>query len=325
MTTPQLTTRTARIKRNAFTLVELMIVIVIIGILVGISSPFIFAAITRAKEFTIQNEIVQMDAAVQRFETKYGFFPPAIGPGLEIDTSPSANSDAEIAKFRRYLNRIAPNHAEGGPGSGGGLDNWWRDVGSKLDAESSLVFWLSGLCTSKQYPLSGSAAIVRDGRSLAPHNANLYFNQAEGEPNPPFSIDRDVFFEFTSGQLVTNSEAGETEIRSYHQPEGRGDSLAYRYRDSRSYEITMQPPGQFVADAYHVEDAAGNKSFFNPGTFQIICPGMDGQATRQTDPTAVVVTNTFALASPSTEADVDPEQDDNITNFANGRLDLVFE
>ena len=320
MTTPQLTTRTARIKRNAFTLVELMIVIVIIGILVGISSPFIFAAITRAKEFTIQNEIVQMDAAVQRFETKYGFFPPAIGPGLEIDTA--GDLRVELVEFRRYLNRIAPNHAEGGPGSGGGLDNWWREVGAKLDAESSLVFWLSGLCTSKQYPLSGNAMIVRNGSVLAPYNANKDINDAD----LPFTIDRDVFFEFTSGQIVINPFAGVNGIKSYHQPEGKGDSLAYLYRDSRSYEITMQPSnGQFVADAYHVEDAAGNKSFFNPGTFQIICPGMDGQATRQTDPTAVVVTNTFALASPSTEADVDPEQDDNITNFANGRLDLVFE
>ena len=164
MTTPQLTTRTARIKRNAFTLVELMIVIVIIGILVGISSPFIFAAITRAKEFTIQNEIVQMDAAVQRFETKYGFFPPAIGPGLEIDTA--GDPKVELVEFRRYLNRIAPNHAEGGPESGGGLDNWWDQVGANLNAESSLVFWLSGLCTSKQYPLSGNAMIVRNGSCL---------------------------------------------------------------------------------------------------------------------------------------------------------------
>ena len=317
MTTPQLTTRTARIKRNAFTLVELMIVIVIIGILVGISSPFIFAAITRAKEFTIQNEIVQMDAAVQRFETKYGFFPPAIGPGLEIDTT-SRDLDAELVEFRRYLNRIAPNHAEGGPGSGGGLDNWWREVGAKLDAESSLVFWLSGLCTSKQYPLSGNAMIVRNGPVLAPYNANKDVNDAD----LPFTIDRDVFFEFTSGQIVINDPtAGVNGIKSYHQPEGKGDSLAYRYRDSKSY--TPSDP-TVAALAYHVEEPGGTIVFFNPGTFQIICPGMDGKVTRQTD-TAVVVTNTFALASPSTEADVDPEQDDNITNFANGRLDLVFE
>ena len=318
MTTPHVTTRT---KRNAFTLTELMIVIVIIGILVGISSPFIFAALTRAKEFTIQNEILLLDASVERFQSKHGFYPPAIGPGLEIDTN---NPTTAVENFRRYLNRIAPNHAEGGPASGGGLENWWEDVGVKLDAESSLVFWLSGLCTSKQYPLSGSAAIVSGGRSLAPHNANLYFDQAEGEPNPPFSIDRDVFFDFTSGQLVTNSRAGETEIRSYHQPEGKGDQLAYRYRDSKSYGPIPPVNGQFIASAYHRGlDVSGNPVFFNPGTFQIIGPGIDGQVTRQTDLAAVVVTDVAVLSMPS--ANADPEQDDNITNFASGRLDTVFE
>ena len=310
MTTPHVTTRT---KRNAFTLTELMIVIVIIGILVGISSPFIFAAMRTAKEFTITNEIVQLDAAVQRFETKHGFFPPAIGPGLEIDTN---NPAAAVANFRRYLNRIAPNHAEGVVGSGGGLDAWWAEVGSNLEGDSSLVFWLSGLCTSKQYPLSGNAAIANSSTPtpLAPYNANNDFMD-----NPlNVTIDRDVFFDFTSGRLV-NSPAGIPGIKSYNQPEGKGNELAYRYRDSKSY--TPSDP-TVAALAYHVEEADGTIVFFNPGTFQIICPGMDGQITRQTDQ-SMVVTDTVALSMPS--ANADPEQDDNITNFANGRLDTVFE
>ena len=303
MTTPHVTTRT---KRNAFTLTELMIVIVIIGILVGISSPFIFAAMRTAKEFTITNEIVQLDAAVQRFETKHGFFPPAIGPGLEIDTTSSTGQ----ADFLRYLNRIAPTHAE----RGAGLASWWNQVGCKLEGDSSLVFWLSGLCTSKQYPLSGNAAIANSSTPLAPYNANNDFMD-----NPlNVTIDRDVFFEFTSGRLV-DSPAGIAGIKSYHQPEGKGDSLAYRYRDSKSY--TPSDP-TVAALAYHVEEADGTIVFFNPGTFQIICPGMDGQITRQTDQ-SMVVTDTVALSMPS--ANADPEQDDNITNFANGRLDTVFE
>ena len=303
MTTPHVTTRT---KRNAFTLTELMVVIVIIGILVGISSPFIFAAMRTAKEFTITNEIVQLDAAVQRFETKHGFFPPAIGPGLEIDTMSSTGQ----ADFLRYLNRIAPNHAE----RSAGLASWWNQVGCKLEGDSSLVFWLSGLCTSKQYPLSGNAAIANSGTPLAPYNANNDF--MDNALN--VTIDRDVFFDFTSGRLV-NSPAGIPGIKSYNQPEGRGNELAYRYRDSKSY--TPSDP-TMAALAYHVEEADGTIVFFNPATFQIIYPGIDGQITRQTDP-SMVVTDTVALAMPS--ANADPEQDDNITNFASGRLDTVFE
>ena len=176
------------------------------------------------------------------------------------------------------------------------------------------MFWLSGLCTSKQYPLSGNLAIANSGTPLAPYNANNDF--MDNALN--VTIDRDIFFDFTSGRLV-NSPAGIPGIKSYNQPEGRGNELAYRYRDSKSYT----PSDPTVALAYHVEEADGTIVFFNPATFQIICPGIDGQITRQTGPAAVVVTDVVVLAMPS--ANADPEQDDNITNFASGRLDTVFE
>ena len=310
MTTPQVTTPKSQANRNAFTLVELMIVVVIIGILVGISSPFIYRALTRAKEFRIEFEMNELDAAVRKFETDHNFFPPAIGPGLEIDTN---DPTAALVTFRRYLNRVAPNNAESGSG---GLNKWWGQVGVNLDAESSLVFWLSGLCTSKQYPLSGNATIAGGMMALAPYNANKDVMDMELS----VTIDRSVFFDFDVGQLV-DSPAGIAGIKSYNQPEGKsGESLAYRYRDFRSYEST----DAMVADAYHNGvDGNGDPIFFNPDSFQIVGPGIDGRITGLTDPMAVPVTDVMVLEVPSVNSD--PDQDDNITNFSNGRLDLVFE
>ena len=319
MTTPQTKKRTTLVQRTAFTLVELMVVILVIGILAGIAAPFIFGALERAREFSIQNEIGQLDAAVRRFETEHGFFPPAIGPGLEIDTNPDTTDPRDAIKaFRPYLNRIAPNHAEGTGISNDGLQLWWNEVGSKLDAESSLVFWLSGLCTSKQYPLSGSARIQAMQQSdptftLAPYNVNHdAVNDAElrDDNGDRITIDRNVFFDFDLGRLVSNgSIAG---IKSYNQPQGKDDALAYQYLDSRSYSSSDGPR------AYHIDQDPDpmvvDLVFFNPDTFQIICPGMDGVISSENSP----VTNL------TDETDVDPAQDDNITNFSNGRLERSY-
>ena len=307
MNTPQLKKRSNLIQRTAFTLVEMMVVILIISILAGIATPVIFRAIRITREFTIQNEIVQMDAAVEQFNVKYGFYPPAIGPGLEIDTNNSAEA---LVNFRRYLNRIAPNHDEGGVTGGSRLNTWWNNVGVNLDADSSLVFWLSGLCLSKQYPLSGS---VRAAGSLAPYDANRFVDDSNALDinGNALMVDRDVFYQFQVDQLV--SVGGFAGIKAYHQANGSGDSLAFVYRDSKSYISANSS----VSHAYHLGlDGSGNPvNFFNPTTFQIVGPGMDGQIA---DLTATPpLTNIQGLT--------DFTQDDNITNFAEGRLDSLDE
>ena len=279
-----------------------MVVILVISILAGIAAPFIFSALERAREFAIQNEIVQIDAAVRRFETEHGFFPPAIGPGLEINTN---NSVAARSKFLRYLNRIAPNHAEGNGTNNDGLQLWWDTVGMNLDAESSLVFWLSGLCTSKQYPLSGSASNESNDIVLAPYNVNK--NAADNDLASGVNIDRNVFFDFDLGRLVSNGPVAG--IKSYNQPQGKDDALAYQYLDRRSYSSSSGAPR-----AYHIAEGASDPVFFNPESFQIICPGMDGLISSEDMPERNLID----------ETGVDSAQDDNITNFSNGRLERSF-
>ena len=75
-------------------------------------------------------------------------------------------------------------------------------------------------------------------------------------------------------------------------------------------------PSSVLKKAYHHDvDDNGNPHFFNPSSFQIVGPGMEGEMSVQ----PIANTN---LAVPT---DVDLARDDNIINFSSGRLDRLFE
>jgi len=210
-------------RRAGFTLTELLIVIAIIGLLVGLLSVVAAGAIKRSQEFAIQSEITQMNQALESFRTKYGFYPP------------SQITDAN--QVRRILARIAPNHQE----DAGSIQAWMNSVGNQLDAETSLVYWLSGLPSNKQRPLQ------------APNFVND-------------TVPRETFFEFDTAQLE-----GSGNVRSYRMPFGRTNgNLFYRYREASSYNVNTD---------YHFV-VGGMPQFVNPDTFQLTTAGLDGEFAR---------------------------------------------
>ena len=120
------------------------------------------------------------------------------------------------------------------------------------------MFWLSGLCESKQFPLTGGA-----GSLIEPFNGPTRFITTV---TPNVEIQRDVFFDFQNSQLVYGVTADSTAsldgtettvqrdaattaveffdldsfpagtawvVAGYRQPNGStsGDIL-YRYRDA---------------------------------------------------------------------------------------------
>jgi len=213
--------------RAAFTLVELLVVIAIIGILVGLTAAGIFPVLVRAKEATILAEMNQLEGAIEKFKTEYGFYPPSFS---------RIASGTDMAK---YLNRISPNHQE----STARLNAWWSEVGSQIKSNdgADLVFWLSGLCANKQFPLTNSS-------SAAIPNAYKDNNTA---------IQRIEFYEFKGPQLDVKSR-----VALYFQT--AGPKVHFLYRDAASYTN---------ANAY--KDNA--TTFVNPKTFQLFTHGMDGK------------------------------------------------
>jgi prepilin-type N-terminal cleavage/methylation domain-containing protein len=295
--------------RRGFSLIELLVVIVIIGILVGLLVPGVMTAYRRSQEFAIEQEVNQLSLAIEAFKTKYGFYPPDF------------TRITDVNQFIPYLNRIAPNHSESA-----NLTTWWTQVGSKLNAagpQSSYVFWLSGLAKNKQYPLTGNT-----GNPLPAYNVG--------------TVEREVFFDFKSerlyypldlpsspagpypttmttvitvqnpnrlvGELIKNSYS--PMIATYSQFSGNCQPFVFFELKS----LTVLPAPSFVNTSnalYNLAPYNNGSEFFNKDKFQLIAPGMDSlfSATSTNNPNI---------------GNCNPRERDNITNFSEGRLERTI-
>lgn len=321
---------TRLVHRVGFTLVELLMVIVIIGILVSMLVVAVNPVLRTSREFAVTQEMKQMDLAIENFQNKYGFYPPSFtGLTAATDVLP-------------YLNKLSPNHREATPGFLGGLSRlqvWWNAIGSKLDDRGSLIFWLGGLSTNKQFPITGGLGLVDlSGDPDNPLVAGTNFAQlpvifnadsviavdslgvvqqaanATGEIVDEFGVvgafEREAGFDFRVAQL--SSDGADAGIRIYNSPYGnaKGD-LAYRYRNSAFYGT--------APIAFHV-NTDSDPVFPNPRTFQISTLGLDGEVS----PFFSSQINQPApenIPSGNSLSDWSAPNNDNIANFANGRLD----
>ena len=65
-------------KRKAFTLVELLVVIVIISLVGGFLAPNLFKYIGKAKSDLVRSKMAVVEEAVYRFQMDHGQFPTAL-------------------------------------------------------------------------------------------------------------------------------------------------------------------------------------------------------------------------------------------------------
>ena len=82
-------------RKNAFTLIELLMVIAIIGILAGILIPTVSAVKRQANVAASKSQLSQYVNAIQLFKGEYGFYPFAdahVNTDGNIDSLPDINS-----------------------------------------------------------------------------------------------------------------------------------------------------------------------------------------------------------------------------------------
>lgn len=129
--------------RAAFTLVELLVVIVIIGILGALITVAASSAIVKARETRIKVEVDMIGTAFQDYQAKFGSLPPS--------SNPQANTTQQ-APLRLYMRRHLVQRFSR---SRDNLDAAANQLVAQLSPAEAVVFWLGGFSTDPERPISG--------------------------------------------------------------------------------------------------------------------------------------------------------------------------
>lgn len=175
--------------RGAFTLTEILVVCIIIGILMSLVANAVFSAITTAKEAAISNEIDKMRISMDQFKTDVGILPPT-------DLRFPDNAGSPIYKF---FAAAFPNYDIATPQAGGTtrLEEDLQAEGinyQNYDPGYALVFWLVGFNPDSHNPLRG-------------HGRRMGWDPewGAGDPGNTAELEADLtqaFYEFERDRLV---------------------------------------------------------------------------------------------------------------------------
>jgi len=116
----------ARISSRAFTLIELLIVIAIIGILMALLFPAVNGAIDAARKAQAKNDVTQIATAVTAYETEYGKLPTnSIGTvSLNLVKILTAQDDAENPRKISFIEVGIAKKGKSGTNATGFVDPW---------------------------------------------------------------------------------------------------------------------------------------------------------------------------------------------------------
>jgi prepilin-type N-terminal cleavage/methylation domain-containing protein len=321
-----------RSPRTAFTLVEIMVVIVIIGILTAILVPVIGGIIRRTNEAAVKVEIHSLESAISDFKTKFGCHPPDNITLYELQNGWSSTPEGRASRSK--ITRIWPRFRFVSPNST--LLTW--DVNGDgnfgsgtftLSGAECLVFFLGGMPKD-------------DGSGNEKSTFMTGFSKNPSNPFQPRTVDesRDgPFFEFPSSRLV------DVEVNSAGLHGGSADGFPefidtlsnqtapYLYLSSnegRGYNaaaagLVFHSNSQSALWGNHwnrispYRQTAGGP-FWKAKTFQIISPGFGPHENTTDEFCPYGIADVYDPENTNTGA-LSPQDADNITNFsAGGRM-----
>ncbi|MFN9268623.1 MAG: prepilin-type N-terminal cleavage/methylation domain-containing protein [Planctomycetaceae bacterium] len=317
--------------RAGFTLVELIVVIVIIGILAALILPAISRVFGTARTAQVVTEIRGLETAIAAFKAKYGVEPPS-----QITLCLTSTGWSQYPESRAAIQQIWPQFDfrdyNANPNVAGmKCPSWWA-TSFQNDAAGHKVFRLnSGECLA--FFLGG---VIPDapssGKTLGPlgfaNNPRTPFDPAITSRVPPF-------FEFDNGRIRDTDGNGFPEYVDSLPGDQRKAYLYFSSYDGTGYRASEElylnnNPVVGLRDVYRQGTAplapglstgqsghpAQRLQPFKPQSFQIISAGVDNDyglgGVYNPD-----LTNGGLTTNGSTP---DRAGFDNITNFSSGTL-----
>lgn len=275
--------------RSGFSLIELLVVIVIIGILMSLILPALSGARYRAQVVAVTTEIKQLDQAIASFKSKFGVEPPS---SLVVPTSATGWTAADRQKVLRIWDQFDFSNC-GGFG--------YQAAPIRLNGAECLVFFLGGLNngTPASPTLIGFSKNPRTPWSLTGENRDLPFYDGF-DPIRLVDLDGDNAVEFL------DSLPGQTTPYLYFSSQGK----SYRKTNGAATWDEFDVHGGMTnpKDMSSIYLGSDGKTPERASSYQIVSPGIDGLYGLGGTISSASLTGTRAAEA------------DNITNFSGGLM-----
>ena len=237
--------------RTAFTLVEILVVIAIIGILAGLAIPAITIALSKGKVTAIKSELNSISSAIEKYEQKYGDYPPDFSSWPVIQRH-----------YRKIFPRMSSNDATllfNLVHTTTGMPPVSTFQAAEMDRAESLVWALGGYSDNIQRPFTGPGGPlvwVGNGSDTwqAPNGAMTQAQIDTARENPVnYQINNDRINQLHSFELSrlsfkepSNTSAALTSTNKYLSDDdddlfltysATTDGAPFLYFDSRTYSV----------------------------------------------------------------------------------------